>query len=130
MPRPIHFEIQAENIDRAIKFYTTLFGWKFSQWGQEQYWLITTGEKGTPGIDGGLLPRRGPGTGGNGRGQRVRLHGATSPTSTRRLRAGRGARRHASSLPRMPIPTVGWLAYGKDTEGNIFGMMQMDAAAK
>ena len=33
-------------------------------------------------------------------------------------------------VPRTPIPTVGWLAYGKDTEGNIFGMMQMDAAAK
>ena len=33
------------------------------------------------------------------------------------------------ALPRMPIPTVGWLAYGKDTEGNIFGMMQMDPKA-
>jgi predicted enzyme related to lactoylglutathione lyase len=30
----------------------------------------------------------------------------------------------------MPIPTVGWLAYAKDTEGNLFGMMQMDEAAK
>jgi hypothetical protein len=33
-------------------------------------------------------------------------------------------------LARMPIPTVGWLAYGKDTEGNIFGMMHADANAK
>ena len=61
MPRPVHFEIQAESTDRAIKFYTELFGWTFSQWGQEKYWLITTGEKGTPGIDGGLLPRPVPG---------------------------------------------------------------------
>jgi hypothetical protein len=30
----------------------------------------------------------------------------------------------------MPIPGVGWLAYAKDTEGNIFGMMQRDPAAK
>jgi predicted enzyme related to lactoylglutathione lyase len=30
----------------------------------------------------------------------------------------------------MPIPGVGWLAYGKDTEGNIFGIMQSDAGAK
>ena len=30
------------------------------------------------------------------------------------------------ALPKMPIPGVGWLAYCKDTEGNIFGMMQMD----
>ena len=33
------------------------------------------------------------------------------------------------ALPKMPIPTMGWLAYCKDTEGNLFGMMQMDAKA-
>ena len=33
-------------------------------------------------------------------------------------------------VPKMPIPTVGWLAYAKDTEGNLFGFMQMDANAK
>jgi predicted enzyme related to lactoylglutathione lyase len=32
--------------------------------------------------------------------------------------------------PKMPIPTVGWLGYGKDTEGNIFGFMQFDQNAK
>jgi hypothetical protein len=29
----------------------------------------------------------------------------------------------------MAITGVGWLAYAKDTEGNIFGMMQNDPAA-
>jgi predicted enzyme related to lactoylglutathione lyase len=29
----------------------------------------------------------------------------------------------------MPIPGVGWLAYCKDTEGNIFGLMQADPKA-
>ena len=33
MPRPIHFEIQAENPERAIAFYRALFGWEFKQWG-------------------------------------------------------------------------------------------------
>jgi predicted enzyme related to lactoylglutathione lyase len=33
------------------------------------------------------------------------------------------------ALAKMPIPGVGWLAYGKDTEGNIFGCMQSDPAA-
>jgi hypothetical protein len=33
-------------------------------------------------------------------------------------------------VPKMAIQTVGWLAYASDTEGNIFGMMQMDSAAK
>jgi predicted enzyme related to lactoylglutathione lyase len=34
------------------------------------------------------------------------------------------------ALPKMPVQGVGWLAYCKDTEGNIFGLMQMDPSAK
>jgi len=34
------------------------------------------------------------------------------------------------ALPKMPVPGVGWLAYCKDTEGHIFGMMQNDPSAK
>jgi hypothetical protein len=30
----------------------------------------------------------------------------------------------------MPIPGIGWLAYCKDTEGHIFGIMHPDPAAK
>ncbi|MFL5341735.1 MAG: VOC family protein, partial [Gemmataceae bacterium] len=34
------------------------------------------------------------------------------------------------ALPKMAVQGVGWLAYAKDTEGNIFGLMQRDPAAK
>ena len=51
MPRVIHFEIHAENPNRAIKFYETVFGWTFYQWpGPWEYWLATTGKKQEPGI--------------------------------------------------------------------------------
>ena len=61
MPRPIHFEIPAENPERAMKFYSSVFGWKFSKWGGPvDYWMISTGQPGEPGIDGGLMPRRDP----------------------------------------------------------------------
>jgi hypothetical protein len=33
------------------------------------------------------------------------------------------------AVPKMPVPGVGWLAYAKDPDGNIFGMMQTDASA-
>ena len=129
MPRPVHFEIQAENVDRAIGFYTALFAWKFAQWGQEKYWLITTGEKGTPGIDGGLMPR--PAPGGPAEMAAVNAFVCTVDVADLDTTLARvdelGGR---MVLPRMPIPTVGYLAYAKDTEGNIFGMMQMDANAK
>ena len=61
MPRPIHFEIPAENPERAMQFYSSVFGWKFNKWaGPMDYWVISTGQPGEPGIDGGLMPRRDP----------------------------------------------------------------------
>ena len=33
--RITHFEIQAENPERAIKFYTDVFGWDFQKWGEQ-----------------------------------------------------------------------------------------------
>ena len=33
-------------------------------------------------------------------------------------------------LPKMPIPGVGWLAYARDTQGNIFGIMPSDEQAR
>ena len=128
MPRPIHFEIQAENVERAIAFYGELLGWEFSQWGKEPYWLVKTGEKGTPGIDGGLMPRRG---GSPADMQPVNAFVCTVDVAALDAMVKRVTDLRGSiALPRMPIPTVGWLAYAKETEGNIFGIMQMDANAK
>jgi predicted enzyme related to lactoylglutathione lyase len=129
MPRPVHFEIQAESPDRAIKFYTGLFSWTFTQWGQEKYWLITTGEKGTPGIDGGLLPRPVPGN----PAPMAAVNAFVCTVDVADLDATTAKATELGGMivvPRMPVPTVGYLAYAKDTEGNIFGMMQMDANAK
>ncbi len=126
MPRVIHFEIHADQPDRAVKFYTELFGWKFTKWdGPQPYWLITTGPDAQPGINGGLLPRRGPIDG-----QAVTAFVCTVDTPSvdehlKKAQAGGGT----VALPKMAIPTVGWLAYCKDTEGNIFGLMQADPKA-
>jgi len=127
MNRPIHFEIHAENTDRAIAFYSTLFGWTFSQWNGQPYWLVKTGEEGTPGINGGLLPRQGAGPANMAA---VNAYVCTTGVEnldamlTKAVTAG-----GVVAVPKMPIPTMGWLAYCKDTEGNLFGMMQMDANA-
>lgn len=58
MPRVVHFEIDAEKPERAVKFYEKVFGWKIEKWkGPVDYWLITTGKEKEPGIDGGLAKR-------------------------------------------------------------------------
>ena len=129
MPRPIHFEIHAADPQRAIGFYSRLFGWTFSKWDAPQdYWLIKTGEKGTPGIDGGLLPRRGNGPVPM---QAVNAYVCTVDVGDLDATLKRvGEAGGMVVVPRMAIPAVGWLAYAHDTEGNIFGVMQMDSAAK
>jgi predicted enzyme related to lactoylglutathione lyase len=126
MPRVVHFEIHAEEPERAIAFYTALFDWRFDQWAGQQYWLITTGPDGQPGINGGLVPRRGAIDG-----QAVIAYVCTVDVSALDASLEKALSLGATlALAKMPIPGVGWLAYVKDTEGNIFGMMQSDPAAK
>ena len=61
MNRPVHFEIPADDLVRAKKFYEEVFGWKFKKWGENsgnmEYWLIETGPKEEMGINGGLMKR-------------------------------------------------------------------------
>ncbi|MGC4054494.1 MAG: VOC family protein [Paludibaculum sp.] len=121
MARPVHFEIPADNTERAIAFYEKLFGWKFSLWpGPMQYWLITTGPAEERGIDGGMMQRMHPG---QGVVNTVDVKDLDASIAT--AVAGGGE----LTVPRMAIPGVGWLAYCKDPEGNLFGMMQADEKA-
>jgi predicted enzyme related to lactoylglutathione lyase len=119
MPRPVHFELTADDPARAIRFYESVFGWSIEKWdGPMPYWNIRTGEG--PGIDGGL-GLRSPGLSGTTAVMQVdSVDAATTKVSAA---GGRIA------VPKMAVPTVGWLAYAHDTEGNLFGMMQFDAAA-
>ena len=127
MPRVVHFEIHAADPERAVNFYQTLFGWSFQKWeGPMDYWLVTTGPNDQPGINGGLVRRQGEIDG-----QAVIAYVCTvdvenldASVQTALDNGGQIA------LPKMPIPGMGWLAYCKDTEGNIFGMMQGDPNAK
>ena len=121
MPRPIHFEIPADDMDRAIQFYRDVFGWKIEKWdGPMPYWMITTGNDGEPGINGGLMPRPQPNA------PPVNTIGVSSLEESMKTVESKGGK---TVVPRMAIPGVGWLAYCEDTEGNTFGMMQMDEEA-
>ena len=126
MPRVIHFEIHAETPHRAIQFYSSIFGWEFTKWeGPMPYWLVKTGPDAQPGINGGLIQRQGAIDG-----QAVNAYVCTMdvPALDSYL-ANVTAAVCPVVMPKMPIPGVGWLAYCKDTEGNIFGMMQADPKA-
>jgi predicted enzyme related to lactoylglutathione lyase len=122
MPRPTHFEIPADNPERAMAFYRDVLGWNFQKWdGPTDYWLITTGADGEPGINGGLLRRQHP--------EQPCVNSMYVGDLDATLAA---VDTHGGKcvVPRMAIPGVGWLAYCKDTEGHIFGIMQQDPGAK
>ena len=126
MPRVVHFEIHAEEPERAVAFYQQVFGWEISKWaGPHEYWLIKTGPDGQLGINGGLMRRRG-----SIDGTAVIAYVCTIDVPSVDEYAAR-ITGHAGTVvvPKMPIPGIGWLVYAKDTEGNIFGIMQPDSAA-
>lgn len=136
MNRIVHFEVQAGNPERAAKFYKDVFGWEINEWvipgtqmkDENRYWLVTTGPETEQGINGGLLFRRGPAP---IEGQPVNAFVCTVGVANldesieKALKAGGSV-----AFPKMAVKDIGWLAYCKDTEGNIFGMMQEDKSAQ
>ena len=123
MGRVIHFEIHAEDVDRAERFYTGVFGWGVQRYGGPMdYRLLTTGPDGQVGINGAVLKRQGPGP---TAGQPVNAYTCTiqvdSIEETERAVSAAGG---AKVVDRMEVPEVGQLTYFTDTEGNIFGALQ------
>jgi len=128
MPRVVHFEIHAADPERAMKFYQAMFGWQFNKFGPAPYWLIKTGEAGTPGIDGGLMKRMGPGP---AEGQPVSSFVCTIDVPNTDGAVDKALKHGAKlALAKMAIPNVGWVAYVVDPEGNILGLYQDDKSAK
>lgn len=121
MPRVVHFELPADDPQRAIDFYSKVFGWKIEKWeGPTDYWLITTGPEGEPGIDGGLAKRSDPSIGVE---NTVDVESVDEAIELIEANGGKVIR------PKGAVPGVGWLAYCEDTEGNLFGLMQNDPEA-
>ena len=122
MPRVVHFEIAADNTERAAKFYADVFGWNINKWdGPQEYWLVSTGAREALGIDGGIMKKM------------DNLPGVINTVDVDSVdeyvekitAAGGGV-----VVPKMAIPTIGYFAYCRDTEGNVFGIMEGDPNAQ
>jgi len=128
MGRLVHFEIAADNPERAAEFYRKVFGWEIQKWeGPQPYWLITTGPDDKPGINGGIWQREQPLSGHDGFiGYRCTVDVSNLDEMVNKVTQNGGK----VVAPKMAVPGVGWLAFCTDTESNIFGMMQSDESAK
>ncbi len=118
MPKVVHFEISVDDPERAAEFYKKVFGWKIEKWdGPQEYWLLNTGEEGEPGIGGGMMKRK---DGWSGTYNTIQVDSVDNYLTKITAAGGEIA------VPKMAIPGVGYMAYFKDTEGIISGVMQMD----
>ena len=126
MSRAVHFEIQASKPQELIDFYSGLFGWSFNKWDGGEYWMIHTGPDEQPGINGGLLPRRGPPPADMAAVNAFVITVDVEDIDASMAKAASGG---IECVPKMAVPGIGWLAYFKDPDGNIFGMMQADIEA-
>jgi predicted enzyme related to lactoylglutathione lyase len=120
MPNPIvHFEIPADDVPRAKKFYEKAFGWKISDPWKMNYFLVETRKKGEDGINGGLMPRKMP-----GQPFMNYISVASIDAFCKKVEQAGGV----IAMPKTEIgEQMGWIAAFKDTEGNIMGLHQAPA---
>ncbi|MDP4220720.1 MAG: VOC family protein [Bacteroidota bacterium] len=121
MPRPVHFEISADDTLRATKFFSDVFGWTFQGSEEYHYYLAETRNGDEPGINGAIMRR--------GDAKQAVTNSISVPSiddfAGRITRAG-----GEIIVSKMSIPGIGYSAYFKDTEGNIHGLFQEDPGAK
>lgn len=130
--RPVHFEIHADDPERAAKFYTDVFGWEITKWDspQMEYWMVMTAPKESKeqGINGGLLRRpmpRSEGMCGSNAFVCTMVVESYDESEKKIIAAGGKV-----AMPKFALAGMAWQGYYIDTEGNTFGIHQPDENAK
>ena len=130
MNRVVHFEIHAKDMDKMLKFYQECFGWEVQGTGPEfgGYRILISGKKEEMGINGGMLMRKGdaPKDGAPVNAYVCIIGVKDIDGILAKIKAAGGI----MALEKMDVPTVGLLAYCKDPEGNIFGVIQPSGEMK
>lgn len=124
----VHFEIHASEPERLIAFYSELLGWQLTRFGDDEYWVIDTGEgsvrnegEAGHGINGGLMRRSHPRPEAGAPVNGATLVIAVEDIDTvfaRALELGATV-----AVPLDDIPGVGRGGYLTDPDGNVFGLM-------
>ena len=118
--RVVHFEIPCDNPEKTMTFFKEVFGWRFEQFGHEEYWSAYTGDEISPGINGGLMKKKDP---------NQPVANSIQVADIEKAINDVGVAGGKVVVPKMGIPSVGWLAYFKDPDGNIHGLFQDDPTA-
>lgn len=117
MPSIAHFEIPADDIQRAKDFYSKLFGWKIEGVPNMDYMMIDV--FGAPG--GGLMKRMHPGQ------QIMDYIGVPSVDEYSAKVEKLGGK---IIVPKKAVPGMGYFVICMDTENNSFGIWETNPTAK
>ncbi len=117
----IWFEIPADNMERAKKFYSALFGWKINPIpNMADYWHIdTAGPDASP--DGGMMARKHPGQGIT---NYVVVPSVTTAMAKVKKLGG------TVCIPKTAVPQMGAFAICQDTENNTFALWEIAKGMK
>lgn len=131
MGRVLHFEIHAEDVQRAVRFYEEVFGWTFEDWSEYSgmpYMGAITGEEGEPGINGAIMQRQSPNmdVGGPLAGAVLTIGTDDFDATAAKIAAAGGT----VAMPKTALPGMAWQGYFHDTENNVFGVHQADPDAR
>jgi predicted enzyme related to lactoylglutathione lyase len=113
-----HFDVQADDVTRAKKFYERVFGWRFSAWGPPDFFMIATGTESDPGIHGAVHGR--PKDGERSVGFECTISVDDVDAIAKEIAEAGGQ----ITVPKFVIPGVGELIQFKDTEGNVVCAMR------
>ena len=121
MPTIVHFEIPVDDIERARKFYSELFGWDIKDAGMpgvEYFSVMTAGEH--P-VHGGMMKRQLP---------QQQISNYIDIPSVDDYAAKVVALGGSILAPKSPVPGMGYFAVCMDTEGNVFGIWEENKEAQ
>ena len=119
MPTLVHFEIPADNVERAKSFYSKLFGWEIKELPGMDYWIITMG--GEKSVSGGMMKRQNPGQ---------PIINYVDVPSVDKYAAEIEKLGGKIIFPKTAIPEMGYFATCQDTEKNTFGIWEENKNAK
>jgi predicted enzyme related to lactoylglutathione lyase len=137
LPTIVHFEIPADDVERAKKFYNDLFRWKIEKWsgatddshltsaatGQPmEYWMITTtDDKGNKALGGGMMKRQMP---------EHQVTNYINVNSVDEYSSKVEMLRGKVVAPKHAVPGMGYFALCLDTENNSFAIWESNENAK
>ena len=121
MPTVQYFEIPADDMERAQKFYKQVFGWDMQKWDnkenpeQEYYMFETRDEKGNPGLRGEMMKRQSP------------QHPITNYITVSSVDEYTYKIEQSGGMVMMPktnVPDMGFISVCLDSENNVFGIFE------